>query len=44
MENSQLDSTEKKSWEIPWTLDQLKSASSSWSLAGNAGVIEFQIK
>jgi|LakMenEpi03Aug12_release.lakeMendotaPanAssembly.Ray.scaffolds.fasta_scaffold5587878_1 hypothetical protein len=39
MENSQVSgTTEKKTWEIPWTIDQLKAASSSWSLAGNAGV------
>jgi hypothetical protein len=38
MENPQESSFEKKSWEVPWTFEQINSSANSWSLAGNAGV------
>ena len=38
METNELSASEQKSWEVAWTLDQLKKSANSWSLAGNAGV------
>lgn len=34
---------EPKIWEKPWSLEQIKTNSTTWSLAGDAGVFIFNL-
>jgi hypothetical protein len=38
---AQQTNEEPKIWEKPWSLEQIKSNSTTWSLAGDAGVCIF---
>ena len=35
---------EIKSWERPWTVEEMRKNSSNWSLAGDAGVCRKMVK
>lgn len=41
---SDAQTQEEKIWEKPWNPQELVNNSTNWSLAGDAGVLNFQFK